>query len=339
VTSGGTIAICGETLVDLVEQETGTFQPYPGGSPANVAVGLARLDVPATLVARLSAGPFGTLLRKHLTGNGVDLSHSVRAVEPATLAVVATDAGGVPSYEFWTGGTADWQWRAAELPEPLPPDVVAVHTGSLALAIEPAASVLTAWLHRLVAGGNATISFDPNIRPPLDGDPAAALQRVERQLKVVDIVKVSEEDLAWLAPGDDPVDVVRRWRRLGPALVVVTLGGNGAVAVGADGREVHRPAVPVEIADTIGAGDAFTAGLLAGLHRKGLLGGARRGALAALDTAALAGLLDEAALVAALTCSRVGADPPTSATVRQALPARRAGVACGDKDRAATLNG
>ncbi len=321
----GAIAVCGEALVDLVGQPDGTqalFRAHPGGSPANVAVGLARLGVPTQLLARLSGDTFGRLLRDHLTGNGVRLEHAVAATEPSTLAAVSTDADGVASYDFWHRGTADWQWRVEELPDPLPSHVVAVHTGSLALALEPAASVLTEWLRRVRRDQRVTISIDPNIRPAFDTDPPAALRRVERQLRLADIVKVSAEDLELLAPGTSPAALARAWRQLGPALVVVTLGGDGCLAIGPDGSEIHRPAVPAELVDTVGAGDAFSAGLLAGLHRVGVLGGTAPWPLAALDAAELTALLDEAALVAALTCARDGADPPTREALHQAQRSR-----------------
>ncbi|PWI44759.1 carbohydrate kinase [Streptomyces sp. ICBB 8177] len=318
----GSVAVCGEALVDLVEQEPGTFRALPGGSPANVAVGLSRLDVPAELLARLSADGFGTLLRTHLEDNAVGLHRAVDATQPTTLAVVSTDPHGVASYDFRYEGTADWQWQPGELPRTPPPGVVAVHTGSLALTVEPGASVLTDWLRAVRDWGTATISLDPNIRPGFDSGPAAALRRVERQVALADVVKVSEEDLAWLLPGTDPADVAMRWRALGPALVVVTLGGTGCLAVGPDDRLIRRPAVRVEVADTVGAGDAFTAGLLAGLHRAGMLGARDGGALDTLRPDLLADLLDEAGLVAALTCERAGANPPTRAEVRTAAVAR-----------------
>ncbi|MBY8885409.1 carbohydrate kinase [Streptomyces sp. PTM05] len=318
----GGIAVCGEALVDLVEREPGVFRALPGGSPANVAVGLSRLDVPAELLARLSADGFGALLRGHLEDNGVGLHGAVDATQPTTLAVVSTDPHGVASYDFRYEGTADWQWRAGELSRTPPPGIVAVHTGSLALTVEPGASVLTDWLGTVRDWGTATISLDPNIRPGFDSGPAAALRRVEEQVGLADVVKVSEEDLAWLLPGVDPADVARRWRALGPALVVVTLGGSGCLAVGPDDALVRRPAVRATVADTVGAGDAFTAGLLAGLHRAGLLGARDSGALGTLGPDLLTGLLDEAGLVAALTCERAGADPPTRAEVRAATATR-----------------
>jgi fructokinase len=312
----GRIVVCGEALLDLVEQGAATYRAYPGGSPANVAVSLARLEVPAELLARLPPGSFGALLRRHLTGSGVELRYAVSASEPATLAAVSYGAGGVASYEFWVGGTADWQWHPSELPDPLPADVGVVHTGSLALAIEPGASVLAGWLSRLREHGRTVVSFDPNIRPSLDTDREAALRRVERQIGLAHIVKASAEDLAWLAPGQTPQVVAQRWAGLGPALVVITLGERGAFAITPGGLQIDRPGLDVDVVDTVGAGDAFTAGLLARAYRAGLFVDGL-GEVASDD---VAGLLDEAITTAALTCTRTGADPPDRATVERFRP-------------------
>jgi fructokinase len=306
------IAVCGEALIDLVDEGGWTFRAHPGGSPANVAVGLARLAIPTALLGRVAGDGFGRLLRQHLTDNGVDTRFLVHAAEPSTLAVVTLDPAGVATYQFYVDGTADWQWTREQLPPAMPVDVVAVHAGSLALSVEPAATVLTELLRAERDRGQVTISFDPNLRPSFEPDRDAARRRVERQVALSDVVKVSSEDLGWLQPGESPAQVAHRWAaELGPALVIVTLGGGGALAVGADGGEVQRSTPTVEVADTVGAGDAFTAGLLAALADRKLLGGANRAALAALSADTLADVVDEAALVAAITCSRPGADPPT----------------------------
>jgi fructokinase len=306
------IAVCGEALIDLVDQGGWTFRALPGGSPANVAVGLARLAIPAALLARVADDGFGRLLRQHLTDNGVDTRFLVSAAEPSTLAVVTLDPVGVASYQFYVHGTADWQWTQEQLPPAMPADVVALHAGSLALSVEPAATVLTELLGAERDRGQVTISFDPNLRPSFEPDREAAQRRVEHQVGLADLVKVSSEDLGWLLPGESPSQVARRWaEELGPAVVIVTLGGDGALAVGPNAGEVHRRTPTVELADTVGAGDAFTAGLLAALQDRKLLGGANRAGLTDLSADTLADVVDEAALVAAITCSRPGADPPT----------------------------
>jgi len=320
------ITVCGEALIDLVDQGGGFFRAHPGGSPANVAVGLARLGIPAALLARIAEDTFGRVLRRHLLDNAVDTQFLVNAAEPSTLAVVSLDQAGVASYQFYVNGTADWQWTPEQLPTALPAEVVAIHAGSLALCVEPAATVLTDLLRTEHASGQVTISLDPNLRPAFEADRDSALRRIERQVALADVVKVSSEDLGWLLPDESPEHIARRWRELGPAVVVVTSGAAGAAAVGPDGETVHRPSPVVEIADTVGAGDAFTAGLLAALARRRLLGGANRSALSTVGVDTLAEVIDEAALVAAITCSRPGADPPTREEIaqwsaRQAEPA------------------
>ncbi|HVL85703.1 MAG TPA: carbohydrate kinase [Pseudonocardia sp.] len=310
----GVVAVAGEALVDIVPAPVGDYlEIAPGGSPANVAVGLARLGVPVRLLARIADDVLGRRVRAHLEGNGVDLTHAVRAAEQTSLAMVAVSPDGVPSYDFRVDGTADWQWTADELAGALDPGpagpVVAVHSGSLALTTPPGAAVLRALLERATA--TATVSYDPNCRPLLMGEPAAVLAGVYAVLAVADVVKVSSEDLGWLLPGADPVDVVDDWLGRGPALVAVTLGPDGVVAGTRAGLRLRRPGAAVAVVDTVGAGDTFSAALLAGLHGRGLLGAAARDGLAALDEPAAAALLDRAALAAALTCARRGADPPT----------------------------
>ena len=157
------------------------------------------------------------------------------------------------------------------------------------------------------------MSFDPNVRPLLMGERATVLERVEAALAVADVVKASEEDVAWLLPGEDVAAVAADWASRGPALVVVTRGPHGALAVTSAGVEVRRPARQVDVVDTVGAGDSFTGALLAGLLRRDLLGAARREALHSLGADVLADVVDEAALVSAITCSRLGADPPSAA--------------------------
>ncbi|WP_345602764.1 carbohydrate kinase family protein [Pseudonocardia adelaidensis] len=307
----GVVAVAGEALVDMVPAPVGDyFEAAPGGSPANVAVALARLGVPARLLARIADDMLGRRIRDHLTGNGVQLDHAVAATEPTTLAMVAVGPDGGASYDFRFDGTADWQWTAAELDGALDGPVVALHSGSLALTMPPGAAALRELVSR--AAGSVTISYDPNCRPLLMGDPAGVLAGVHELLAVADVVKVSAEDLEWLLPGTRPEQVLEDWIARGPAVVAVTLGGDGVLAGTASGVRSRRPGVPVTVVDTVGAGDTFSAALLAGLHRRGLLGAAARPALRAVDAETLDALLDEAALAAAITCSRRGADPPTA---------------------------
>jgi fructokinase len=286
------------------------FEAAPGGSPANVAVALARLGVPARLLARIADDMLGRRVREHLTVNGVELDHAVAATEQTSLAMVSVGPDGSASYDFRINGTADWQWTTDELDGALDGPVLALHSGSLALTMPPGAAALRELITR--AATSVTISYDPNCRPLLMDDPAEVLAGVHELLAVADIVKVSAEDLEWLRPGTRPEDVLEDWLGRGPAIGIVTLGGEGVLAGTASGIRSRRPTEPITVIDTVGAGDTFSAALLAGLHRRGLLGAAARPALRAVDAETLDALLDEAALAAAITCSRRGADPPTA---------------------------
>ncbi|MDT7555245.1 MAG: fructokinase [Pseudonocardiales bacterium] len=313
----GIVAVAGEALVDLVPAPVSEyFEARPGGSPANVAVGLARLGVPTRMLARIADDMLGRRLTAHLENNGVDLSHVVLASEQTSMAMVSVGSDGGPSYDFRIAGTADWQWTSDELKGALDGPVVALHSGSLALTMEPGAPVLRELM--ATAAATATISYDPNCRPLLMGDPADVLSGVHELLGIADVVKVSSEDLAWLSPGTTPEEILQDWVGRGPAIVAITLGSEGVLAGTSDGLQVRRPGVLVTVIDTVGAGDTFSGALLAGLHERGLLGAEARPALQAVDASTLEALLDQAALAAAITCSRRGADPPT----REDLAAR-----------------
>jgi fructokinase len=312
------ITVVGEALIDLVGAEGSRFDAHPGGSPLNVAVGLARLGQPTTMMARLADDAFGRILRQHATDNGVDLSAAPVAAEPTTLAVVSLDAVGRASYDFYVQGTADWQWTDAELAA-VPATTEILHTGSLAAWTDPGQEHIFALVSRLRE--RMLISYDPNIRPRLLQSPERARPMVERSVAAAHVVKTSDEDLAWLY-GDEPLEAVaRRWLATGPELVIVTRGGDGVFAVTRAGCVVQRPSVPIELVDTVGAGDAFSSGLLAGLRERALT---RPDAVAAVDAAALAAILDQAGLAAALTCEQAGAKPPSRAELeaaRDRLPA------------------
>jgi fructokinase len=304
----------GEAIIDLVAEGDRRFIAHPGGSPLNVAVGLGRLGQPVSLAARLSRDPFGQLFRAHIAESGVDPRHIVDASEPSTLSVATLDPGGVARYDFWTSGTSDWQWTEAELAAVVADEPDALHTGSLTLELEPGAGRIVDLLGRVGAAGRTTISYDPNVRMAKLGPVEAGRAAVERVMALAHLVKVSAEDLAWLYPGEEPVAAATRWAAAGPELVVVTLGPDGAVALGPDRRAVHRDAPPVDVVDTLGAGDAFSSGLLAALAERGALGRGKAG-LAGVD---LPAVLDRSILVASLTCARPGADPPTLAEVAEA---------------------
>lgn len=297
------IVVCGETLIDLVPAG-GAYHAHPGGSPANVAVGLGRLGVDVSLLARLADDQFGQILRAHLRASNVGLDLIAVSAEPSTLAVVSLGAADAAEYDFYIDGCADGGWRPEGLPDTLPPGAALHVSGSLALPVESMAETVEVLLLR--ERPRRVISFDPNIRPLLIRDRPGVLQRLERWLGLADIIKVSAEDLGWVAPGRPIEAVAREWREMGPSLVVVTRGGQGVHAVGPAGS-VDLAAEPITIVDTVGAGDSFMGGLLAALHEESLL---HRAALGALTATQLTAGLTYAARVAAITCSRAGADPP-----------------------------
>jgi fructokinase len=300
------VAVIGEALIDLVQQPTSDGAPsylaHPGGSPFNVAIGLRRLGQPTALWARLGTDAFGGQLRTQAVANDLDLAHAVRADEPTTLAVVGLDEQGNARYDFYVEGTADWQWTAGELAGL---DSEWVHTGSLASWLEPGAAVIADRLREVGATG-AVVSFDPNIRPALMPDHPAAVSRIEGLVALAQVVKASAEDLAWLYPGVAAATVLDRWSELGPSLVVVTDGPNGATARQRGAAAFHTPGLAVPVIDTVGAGDAFMAGLIDSVLRCG-----RHPAEMSAEQAA--GAVSDAVLVSALTCQRAGADPPTAA--------------------------
>lgn len=301
------VAVAGEAVADLVAAAPGPgpaggYLALPGGSPANVAVGLARLGVPTRMVARVSADPFGRMLRGHLTANGVDTATVVHATEPSSVAFVHNEADG---YDLRITGTADWQWSPGELAAALDGGVCALHVGSLAMVMPPGAEPLG----NLVRHAAVTVSYDPNCRPDVMAGVPGARARIEALMRAADIVKLSDADLEWLRPGAAPADIAEELLAAGVGLVAVTLGADGALVAGQGLTPRRVPAHPVDVADTVGAGDSYMSAVLAGLHRRGVLGGGLRTA----PSAALTETFAEAARAAALTCGRRGADPPTAA--------------------------
>jgi fructokinase len=303
------ILVCGEALIDLTSEPSPPdasprFVARPGGSPANVAVALGRLGVSVAFLGRLSDDPLGRLLGRHLTASSVDLRFVRVTDDPSTIVIVTTDGAGEPTYGFHIVGTASAVITAEDLPDPLPAEITAIHVGSISMVLESTASMLEAFIGR--EAHERVVVLDPNIRPSLIADPAAYRRRLRRWLASAHIVKASAADLSWLEPGGDPLDIATRWRSAGPALVIITLGAEGAVAVTASGT-VQVPAPVVDVADTVGAGDAFTAGLLHALSRDGTLSPA---GLERLSPAQLKSAVRFANAIAADTCTRPGADPP-----------------------------
>ncbi|MGQ4383760.1 carbohydrate kinase family protein [Streptomyces sp. SAS_270] len=304
----GSVTVLGECVADVFTDPAGpgpdelALRALPGGGPANTAVTLAGLGTPTRFHARLSHDIFGDLFRNRLLQAGVDLSRSVSAPEPSVLAVAALDETGQATYTFYAEGAADWQWTTDELAPALDDDTVCLHTGSLALIREPGGSAIEDLLAR--ARMQATVSLDPNVRPQFV-PPALYRERMARWCELTDILRLSEDDLAHLLPGATPEEACDTWHAAGAPLVVITRGPHGALA-SLDGSRVTVPAPPVDVVDTVGAGDSFTAGLLHRLAALGQLGGR-------LDKLSLEDLTDActyAARIAALTCSVAGATPP-----------------------------
>lgn len=313
------LVVLGEVVVDLLEQSDGDLRPVPGGSPANVALALARLGDHVELMARFGGDALGDRCERHVRDNGVGLAYAVRADQPSTLALVTLDELGHARYGFWTEGTSDWQWTAAELAA-TPTDAAALHTGSLASWLPPSAAPVLDLLHRTRAADATTVSYDPNVRAALMGTPDQGRAAVEGAVAAAHVVKASDEDVAWLYPGTGLTEVAARWLGLGADLVVVTRGADGPLGITAD-AVVDRAAPGVRVSDTVGAGDTFTAGLLHGLAARDALGAGPSARLRALSADALGDVLHTAAAAAALTCTRPGCDPPTAAELDAFLAA------------------
>ena len=300
------VLVVGEALVDVVRRGDDDVV-HPGGSPLNVAVGLQRLDVPTTLHSSFGADAHGVAIAQHLEASGVTVTPATIHGRATSVALATIASDGTATYTF------SIEWDPASL-DVAPAGVELVHVGSIGAALEPGATLV----ERLVAQSrpSATISFDPNVRPQLMGSADTARPRIERLVALADVVKASDEDLAWLYPDADVAEVMDRWLTLGPALVVVTHGSGGADALTASGR-IRMPAPATEVADTIGAGDSFMAGLLAALSDRDLLRADRRDALRELLSSEVRDVIAFAARCAAITVSRPGADPPR----RDDLPA------------------
>lgn len=303
------ITVIGEAVINLVPgDQPQTYHAVPGGSPYNVAVGLARLGHRTALMARLAGNALGRILRDRARAEGIDLRAAPPAAEPATLAVVSLDASAQASYDFYLNGTADWQWTAEETGR-VPDTTAVLHFGSIASWPPPGDARILALAADMHGRGDVLISYDPNIRPRLLADHEHGQRMAERAIRLAHLAKASSDDIAWLYPGRTAAEVARHWLQLGPAVVVITSSG-GADAFTAQGRPVHRPARDIAVADTIGAGDSFTAGLIGSLIRRRQHLPAQ---LAQCPAHQLSAALDDAILVASLNCQRRGNDPPALA--------------------------
>jgi len=306
----GRILVVGEALVDVVVRPDGSTSEHPGGSPANVALGLARLGRPTSLLTALGDDARGRAVLDHLGASGVEVVEG--SVQPGLTSVATATLAedGQASYVF------DLRWELGDADLPVEP--VAVHTGSIGAVLSPGGATV----ERIVraARSASTTSYDPNLRPDLMGSPEAVLPLVEALVGASDVVKLSDEDAEWLVPGVPVEELAAQWLQRGPAVVVVTMGGSGMYGLCRAG-EVSVQAPRVDVADTVGAGDSAMAALLDGLWEHDLLGAAAREALTAISTDVLEQVVRHAVTAAAITVSRPGADPPTRADL--ARPARR----------------
>jgi fructokinase len=295
--------VIGEALIDIVEREGQISGEHVGGSPLNVAVGLARLGRAVDFLTHIADDARGRRIIDHVKQSGVQLvSGSLTAARTPT-ALATLDSNGSAQYVF------DIDWQLSGTPEVAPPLVA--HAGSIATVLEPGCRATAALLDAYHP--SATVTFDPNVRPALIEDGDIARGRIDRWIERCDVVKASDEDMRWIDPNRSPEQIAKTWLGLGPSIVAVTTGEAGAFAMCAAGT-VRVPALKVNVVDTVGAGDAFMTGLIDALWSLGLLGAERRPYLARIGTDALTGVVQTAALSAALTVARAGADLPDRAT-------------------------
>ena len=302
------ILCCGEALIDMIPTPTESgqdgFVPHSGGAVFNTAIALGRLGVQTGMLTGLSSDLFGQQLAQGLADSHVDTGHVITSARPTTLAFVHLQDGHA-TYHFYDENSAGRMLAVADLPD-VSGDVKTLYFGGISLACEPGADTYAELLRR--EGASRAVMIDPNIRTGFIKDEAAYRTRLDGMLARADIVKVSDEDLDWIIPGDGVLaDKAAMIRDKGASVVIVTRGGDGATGFLADGTEVSAAAERVEVVDTVGAGDTFNAGVLAKLDALGVL---TKEALASLSGDALQQALLFGAQVAAVTVSRAGANPP-----------------------------
>ena len=300
------ILCCGEALIDMLPRQTmagePAFAPYAGGAVFNSAIALGRLGAPTEFFSGLSTDLFGEQIRAVLAESGVGTRHAALSGRPTTLAFVRLE-NGQANYTFYDENTAGRMLDVGDLPS-LRDDVEAMLFGAISLIPEPCGSAYEALMAR--EHGRRAIMLDPNIRPGFIDDRDKHLARMRRMIAMADIVKLSDDDLAWFGEDCSQAEIAARWLAAGPKLIIVTGGGKDATAYGAWGS-VSVPSLKVDVVDTVGAGDTFNAGVLASLHEQGLL---NKPAIAALGEVAVKAALTLGARAAAVTVSRAGANPP-----------------------------
>lgn len=303
------ILCCGEALIDMLPRETAAgesaFAPYPGGAVFNTAIALGRLGAEAGFFYGLAQDLFGDMLATSLAESGVDASLCPRVARPSTLAFVQL-VDGQARYAFYDENTAGRMLETADLPA-LPATTDALFFGGISLVVEPVGHAMETLMLR--EAGARAVMIDPNIRPGFIKDEAATRARIARMIAAADIVKLSDEDLVWLEGSGEIGALARGLLAKGPRLVCITEGAKGAHGFSAE-HEVFVPAQKVTVADTVGAGDTFNAGVLAALDQAGKLS---KPALAGLDADTIRAALSLGVRAAAVTVSRAGANPPWAA--------------------------
>jgi len=303
VQSGPHILAIGEALIDVVITHEQPDFPVeiPGGSPANVALTLGRLDRPVALATWIGLDERGRLIDFHMYDSSVHVTGASRGASHTSTALARLDENGAASYTF------DLEWAPAP-PITVPPTAQIIEAGSISAIIEPGASAV---LDALTRGReHALVCFDPNARPSIMGEPEAALVSLERFIALADVVKVSDEDIDWLTGGACIDEVVDRWLGMGPSLVVVTRGKHGSLAVTSSGLRFTKTPSDVKVVDTVGAGDSFMGGMIDAMWGMGLRGADSREALRSLTEEQVRAIIDRASAVSDVTVSRKGANPP-----------------------------
>lgn len=303
VQSGPHILAIGEALIDVVityEQPDFPVE-IPGGSPANVALTLGRLNRPVALATWIGLDERGRLIDFHMNDSDVHVTAASRGASHTSTALARLDESGAASYTF------DLEW-APTPPIKVPPTAQILEAGSISAIIEPGASAV---LDALTRGReHALVCFDPNARPSIMGEPEAALASLERFIALADVVKVSDEDIEWLTGGAPIDEVVDRWLGMGPSLVVVTRGKHGSDVATASGLRFTKTPADVPVVDTVGAGDSFMGGIIDAMWGMGLRGADARETLRTLPEEQVRAIIDRASAVSDVTVSRKGANPP-----------------------------
>jgi fructokinase len=325
VTASASIAILGERIIDLVpSSDSSDYRALPGGSPANVALAIARLGGSPLLLGRRAEDAFADLLDEPLRAAGLDLGGLIDAGGLSMMAVCTRQEDGSMAYSFYTADSPDLRWTAEELHTERrlmrERDVRVWHTGSLVSWLGPGRGVLLEEWHRARTEGELLLSFDPNARPQALSA-ADTREWVEQFAMTAHVVKASDEDLEFCYPDAAPDEVCARWVDTGPVIVVLTRGGDGATVWQRGRAPIDVPGIPVEVVDTVGAGDTLTGALLVGLEPIWRGGGAD--ALLGLRAPELELIVSRAVAAAASNCTRAGASPPTLQMLDDFLVARR----------------